>query len=59
LVTELPGGIELKSKRTNPLRLAPSSDLTSISGKSPKFEVGLLALMKASSDGENPDGKPI
>lgn len=59
LVTVLPGGMELKSKRTIPLRLAPLSGLTSISGKEPKFELGLLALIKASSEGVIPGGIPV
>ena len=55
----LPRGIELKSKRNNPLRLAPLSGLTSISGSVPKFEPGLLARMKESSEGMDPRGNPI
>jgi len=51
--------MELKSKRTIPLRLAPLSGLTSISARDPKFESGLLALINASSEGVNPDGIPV
>lgn len=50
------GGIELKSKRTRPRRLAPLSGLTSISGRNPKLESGLVERMKASSEGNMPGG---
>ena len=49
-------GIELKSKRTRPRRLAPLSGLTSISGSDPKLESGLVERMKASSEGIMPAG---
>jgi hypothetical protein len=48
----------LVSKRRKPLRLALLSGLTSISGCEPKFESGLLARMKASSEGGFPGGTP-
>lgn len=55
----LPGGIELKSKRINPLQLPSLSGLTSILGKEPKLDVGLFALIYASSLGRFPGGIPI
>jgi hypothetical protein len=55
----LSGGIALRLKRISPLRLASLSGLTSISGRDPKFESGLEARMKASSEGNIPGGTPM